>query len=83
VLSVEQVGVYKPDPRVYGLAERRFGIVPGQMAFLSSNPWDAFGAKAAGFRVGWINRTHAPDEYGLRAHARELADLTGLPELLS
>jgi 2-haloacid dehalogenase len=83
VLSVEQVGIYKPDPRVYGLAERRFGIVPAQMGFFSSNPWDAFGAKAAGFRVGWVNRSGAPDEYGLRGHVRELSDLTALPGLLA
>ncbi len=83
VLSVEQVGVYKPDPRVYGLAERRFGLVAGQMAFLSSNPWDAFGARAAGFRVGWVNRSGAPDEYDLRGNVRELTDLAALPELLT
>jgi 2-haloacid dehalogenase len=55
VLSVEAVGVFKPDPRVYQLAVDRFGLAPGEMAFLSSNPWDAFGARAFGFQVFRVN----------------------------
>lgn len=83
VLSVEAVGAYKPDPRVYRLASTRFGAAPEEMAFLSSNPWDAFGALCFGFRVFRVNRAGLPDEYGLRARAAELADLTALPDLLA
>ncbi|MGA9867036.1 MAG: haloacid dehalogenase type II [Acetobacteraceae bacterium] len=79
VLSVEAVGVYKPDPRVYRLATERFGLPASEMAFFSSNPWDAFGAGAFGFRVFWINRTVQPDEYGLRGTATELRDLRNVP----
>lgn len=82
VLSVESVGVFKPDPRVYALAEQRFGLPPAQMAFVSSNPWDAFGALCFGFQVVWINRAGQPDEYGLRGAAREAPDLATLPALL-
>jgi 2-haloacid dehalogenase len=78
VLSVEGVGVFKPDPRVYRLAEARLGHPAGAMAFVSSNAWDAFGARAAGFRVVWVNRSGQPDEYGLRGTVTELADLAGL-----
>lgn len=78
VLSVDAAGVYKPDPRVYALATARFGLPAGEMAFVSSNPWDAFGAGAFGFRVFWVNRSGQPDEYGLRGQATELADLAGL-----
>ena len=53
------------------------------MAFLSSNPWDAFGALCFGFRVFRVNRGGLPDEYGLRARATELADLAALPDLLA
>ncbi len=57
VLSVEQVGVFKPDPRVYRLATRAFrGGCRQRLAFVSSNPWDAFGARHFGFRVFWVNR---------------------------
>ena len=79
VLSVEAAGVFKPDPRVYRLVEERFGLPAGHMAFVSSNPWDVFGAHACGFQVFWINRTSQPSEYGLRDVATELADLAALP----
>jgi 2-haloacid dehalogenase len=82
VLSVEAAGVFKPDPRVYRLAEERFGLPAGRMAFVSSNPWDVFGAHACGFQVFWVNRTGQPPEYGLREVAVELADLAALPPVL-
>lgn len=83
VLSVEAVGVFKPDPRVYQLAVDRFGFAPGQMAFLSSNPWDGFGAREFGFRVFRVNRRRDPDEYDLRSTVTEIPDLAGLPDLLA
>ena len=82
VLSVETVGVFKPAPSVYRLAEQRLGLTGGQIAFVSSNPWDAFGAHAFGFQVFWINRAAQPDEYGLRQVATELTDLAALPDAI-
>jgi len=83
VLSVEAVGVYKPDPRVYRLASDQFGLAAAEMAFVSSNAWDAFGARVFGFRVFWVNRSGQPDEYGLRGSVQELPDLSGLPDALA
>jgi 2-haloacid dehalogenase len=83
VLSVEDVGAFKPDRRVYALAEDRFSLPVGQMAFVSSNAWDAQAAAAAGFQVFWCNRTAQPDEYGLRAAATEMPGLSALPLLLA
>ena len=83
VLSVEAVGVYKPDPRVYRLAVNRFRLPPGAIGFFSSNPWDAFGASAFGYRVFWVNRAGQPDEYGLRGTVTELADLSALPDAIA
>lgn len=83
VLSVETVGVFKPSPLVYRLAEEQTGLTGNQIAFVSSNPWDAFGAHAFGFQVFWVNRTSQPDEYGLRQVATELRDLASLPSALS
>jgi 2-haloacid dehalogenase len=83
VLSVEAVGVYKPDPRVYRLAVNRFGLPPDAIGFVSSNPWDAFGASAFGLRVFWVNRTGQPDEYGLCGTVTELADLSALPDAIA
>jgi 2-haloacid dehalogenase len=56
VLSVDAVRAYKPDPRVYALATERFGCAPGDVVFVSSNGWDAWGAARFGFRVAWCNR---------------------------
>jgi 2-haloacid dehalogenase len=78
VLSVESVGVFKPDPRVYRLVTDRFSLPPAAIDFYSSNPWDAFGALAFGFRVSWVNRFRQPDEYGLRGRVTELTDLSAV-----
>ena len=56
VLSVEEVGIYKPDARVYQLAVDRLGVGRDEICFLSSNCWDARGAAHFGFKVAWINR---------------------------
>jgi 2-haloacid dehalogenase len=82
VLSVESVGLYKPDRRVYQMALDRFGGPAARIAFVSSNAWDAFGAHAFGFAVVWVNRSGQPDEYGLRGRVPELTDLAALPARL-
>jgi 2-haloacid dehalogenase len=82
VLSVEDVGVFKPDARVYALACDRLGVVPGQVAFVSSNGWDVAGAARFGFTTFWANRSGAPVDrlpYGPR---HILPDLTPLPDLV-
>ncbi|MCG6871011.1 MAG: haloacid dehalogenase type II [Gammaproteobacteria bacterium] len=82
VLSVESVGIYKPDPRVYALASERLGVTAGEIAFQSSNAWDVAGASSAGLKVAWINRFgQVPETLPFRPHA-ELRDLGGLPALL-
>lgn len=84
LLSVEAVGIFKPDRRVYALAEQRLGLPAHRMAFVSANPWDSQAALSAGFRTIRINRTNAPDEYGLEAAGvPSLTDLTSLPGLVS
>jgi 2-haloacid dehalogenase len=82
ILSIETVGVFKPDPRVYRLAENALDLPAARMAFVSSNPWDAFGARSFGFRVFWINRSGLPPEYELPEVATELPDLTALPDAI-
>ena len=83
VLSVETVGVFKPDPSVYRMAESTFGLPAAEIAFVSSNPWDAFGALSFGFRVFWVNRSGQPPEYGLRGTVTELPGLAALPDALA
>lgn len=62
VLSVEEVGVYKPDPRVYQLAVDRLAIPASQISFQSSNAWDAHAASSFGMKVVWCNRYRQPRE---------------------
>jgi 2-haloacid dehalogenase len=56
VLSVEEVGIYKPHPSVYKLACERLNVTADRVCFLSSNGWDAYFAKAFGLHVLWCNR---------------------------
>ena len=80
MLSVDELRVYKPAPQVYELALRRLGVAKEAIGFVSSNCWDAAGAKSFGFTVFWINRANAPvDGLGVApdrqiAHLGELAD---------
>ena len=82
VLSVDEVGIFKPDPRVYQLGCDRLGVDRDQIGFVSSNGWDAAGAKSFGFKTFWINRTTAPvDALGVTPD-RVLNSLAELPALL-
>lgn len=82
VLSVEEVGVYKPDPKVYQLAVDRLGVAPDAISFQSSNAWDAYGASAFGMRVVWCNRYGQMREWLPGAPDREVGSLADLPRLL-
>lgn len=62
VLSVDPAGIFKPAPRVYQLAADHLGMRKEEIGFVSSNGWDAAGAKAFGFQVFWINRAAMPVE---------------------
>jgi 2-haloacid dehalogenase len=79
---VEEVGVYKPDPRVYQLAVDRLGVPAASIAFQSSNAWDAYAASAFGMRVVWCNRYRQPRERLPGAPDREIASLAELPALV-
>jgi len=60
VISVDPKKIYKPAPVVYRLAVEKLRVPKAAIGFVSSNCWDACGAKSFGFRVFWINRTAAP-----------------------
>lgn len=81
-LSVEEVGIYKPDPRVYQLAVDRLGVAKEQISFQSSNAWDAVGAATFGFRVAWINRFGQKRERLTADPEVELRTLDELPPIV-
>ena len=60
--SVEDIGIYKPDPRVYALVTEGFDIEPQEVCFVSTNGWDASGAAYFGFQVVWLNRFNMVQE---------------------
>jgi 2-haloacid dehalogenase len=63
IISVEEVGVFKPDPRVYGRALARLSVTaPESILFVSANTWDAQGARCFGFNVARIDRFGVRDE---------------------
>ena len=81
VLSVHAVKQFKPEPSVYRIVEERLGVPRSLVGFVSSNGWDAAGAKAFGFRVFWVNRGGAPVErLGVRPDAivKNLAEVVDL-----
>jgi 2-haloacid dehalogenase len=55
-ISVDAKKIFKPSPEAYTLIEEELGVKPAQVLFVSSNPWDACGAKAFGLNVAWIER---------------------------
>jgi 2-haloacid dehalogenase len=55
-ISVDQKRIFKPAPDAYTLIEEHLGVRPAEVLFVSSNPWDACGAKAFGLNVAWIER---------------------------
>jgi 2-haloacid dehalogenase len=78
VLSVDELKVYKPAPQVYALAVQRLRVPKEKIGFISSNCWDALGAKSYGFTVHWINRSGAPvDALGFKPDAQH-ESLSGL-----
>lgn len=82
VLSVEEIRVYKPSPKVYQLAVDRLDVPASAISFQSSNAWDAYAASAFGMQVVWCNR------YGQRRERlpgepdREIKSLRELPQLV-
>ena len=82
VLSVEDVGIFKPDPRVYQLAVDRLEVEAPRICFMSSNAWDAAAASHFGFVVAWVNRFGKERERIPAAPAAIIKDLSELPPLL-
>ena len=93
-ISIDSVRTYKPHPSCYALVEPALGVAKEEVLFVSSNSFDAVGAKAFGFNVAWIRRSGSRDPatmFGmLRGRAEELGHapdhvvsaLTDLPKLI-
>ena len=82
VLSVEEVGVYKPHPKVYQLAADRLRVESTAISFQSSNAWDAYAASAFGMRGVGCNRYGQRPERLPGRPDREVKSLAELPALV-
>ena len=83
VLSVDELGVYKPHPSVYELALKAFSLPAERILFVSSNAWDAAGARSFGLPVAWVNRTGAPLERLGAPPSLVVPDLAALVEAIT
>lgn len=82
LISVDEVRRFKPHPSVYELATAHLGVPADAILFVSSNAWDATGAKYFGYRVCWINRAQGVfDELGVTPDNVH-SDLNGLANAL-
>ena len=83
VLSVEDVGIYKPSRRVYRHAQHKLGLADAlSVCFVSANPWDAQGAAQFGFQSVRIDRAGLPDDRIPGKPAAMIKSLVELPGLL-
>ena len=84
VISVDEVKVFKPSPRVYDLAATRLNIPTSSIGFVSSNNWDVHGAGSAGLTTFWLQRAavEPPEELGYPA-AQIVHLVTDLPALVT
>jgi 2-haloacid dehalogenase len=81
-LSVDELKIYKPDPRVYQFVCDRLEVPAREVCFLSANAWDVAGASSFGFNAIWINRRNYAREYDFAAPHREQRSLSEIPALL-
>ncbi len=82
VLSVADVGIFKPDARVYDMVGARFGCAPDEVLFVSSNGWDAAFGAAYGFDTLWVNRAGEPVDRLGSVPGRMADDLSGVPQIV-
>jgi 2-haloacid dehalogenase len=81
VLSVQDVGVFKPHKSVYDMVGTRFGCQPSEVLFVSSNCWDACCAAGNGFFTAWVNRAGEPMDRLPWQPQVVLSDLTTIPDI--
>lgn len=82
-LSVDSIGCYKPDMRVYQMACDHFGLEPVEISFQSANAWDAYAAASFGFQVAWCNRFGQTHERLPDSPGAEIKTLAELPRIVT
>ena len=78
IFSIEEVGVYKPNSKVYDIPVKKYKIKKDEIAFLSANTWDVSGGGNFGFQAIWVNRNNNIFDNLDFKPKLEIKDLSGL-----
>ena len=82
IFSIEEVGVYKPDIKVYDIPIKKYGIKKNEVIFLSSNTWDVSGGGNYGYQSIWVNRNKNIFDYLDYKPKNQINSLKGLLDII-
>ncbi len=82
LFSIEEVGIYKPDAKVYDIPINKYKIKPSEITFLSANTWDVSGGGNYGYNAIWVNRNKNTFDNLDYSPKYKINDLKGLIEIL-
>ena len=82
LFSIEEVGIYKPDSKVYDMPIKKYQIKAEEIAFLSSNTWDVSGGGNYGYNAIWVNRNKNIFDNLDYKPKNEVSDLTQLVDIV-
>ena len=82
IFSIEEVGVYKPDSKVYDIPIKKYGIKKNEVIFLSSNTWDVSGGGNYGYQSIWVNRNNNLFDYLDYKPKNQINSLKGLLDII-
>ena len=82
IFSIEEVGVYKPDAKVYDIPIKKYGIKKNEVIFLSSNTWDVSGGGNYGYETIWVNRNNNVFDYLDYKPKNQIISLKGLLDII-
>jgi len=81
IFSIEEVGIFKPDSKVYDIPVKKYKIEKNEVAFLSANTWDVSGGGNYGYNSIWVNRTNNIFDKLDYSPQNEIKNLNGLLDI--
>ena len=82
IFSIEEVGVYKPDSKVYDIPIKKYNIKKNEVVFLSANSWDISGGGNYGYNSIWVNRNNNTFDNLDYIPKHQIKDLSKLLDIL-
>ena len=81
IFSIEEVGIFKPDSKVYDMPIKKYKIEKSEVAFLSANTWDVSGGGNYGYNSIWVNRNNNIFDKLDYSPQNEIKNLNGLLDI--